>query len=863
MAKDSNYKPDEIAKLLLKISGDTDEAKAALRDLSAAQKDFTRGTEEEGKKVERSLSAQSSIWTSFTTGIQDAFDGVADVSKGLAIGLGAVSAAMQGPMLAGFGVFAKSSTDVQETLGKMNQEWETMKRFLGKEFWETAKPFAEWATSIAAGFNKLSPASKEAVMDVVKIISTLAIAATSFATVGGVISLVINSGLVPFALAAVGVYEAFKHWDSIKDIVGGVIDDVSGRIQTGIEKIQEFISEITRLGSINSSGLGGTSLGRTANKIIEELKTATKNVSENATPYVDEVKSQVGELTGRITENFNTPVESNVPTSVVAPVEKPVSSSVPAPTVIKEDTRDLRTSVEGKIVGSAVLDTLKYGAKSLNQIPNPFVGRLSDGMSKIPEFVFPHSSVVPEIGEKLLPSVVGKSAKFLGKSAYALGFGELIDMLEAGRQARAEQRILDDPKARERYLRPSDPSVFDRNYSPMSTLFDFSNKASQPGMLKGLDAFKPIEYSPASPDPTTASANFKSTFDVPKKISFMTGDMEEWQGFIKKSTEGLKSLSKLTEPIQDIYRRIKNGELKEEIFGAAKEFAVNQQEAFGEIKAGKFKGSDDDNSVKETNFRLFAGQGGFSGSSEDMNDTSYEKLVAFMKRLGGVARSSLAGGISAGLVDGIETGFDNAKSIISSIGKAIVTTITDQLAVNIVDYLARGLLAASKGSKGGGLLGLIFQGAGVVAGFGGGGGSSGGGSSGGGLRGTGGSSAPAWSTDSWFNHFGRALSFAHLGKSLWFAHNGLARDEGLLVGQTGEGVISRTGMQSLARTKLSELNSGNELGGKSSTTQYFIMANDAKSFGDLIQKNQAVVHQVVGDYVSRNGNLRRVMQENM
>jgi len=84
------------------------------------------------------------------------------------------------------------------------------------------------------------------------------------------------------------------------------------------------------------------------------------------------------------------------------------------------------------------------------------------------------------------------------------------------------------------------------------------------------------------------------------------------------------------------------------------------------------------------------------------------------------------------------------------------------------------------------------------------------------------------------------------------AHRGLAVDEIPVIAQRGEGIISRQGMEVLARLNEGQLPAGN--------VTYIINAVDAASFADLCRRNPEAIQMVVQESINRNTVLRDVIR---
>jgi len=107
--------------------------------------------------------------------------------------------------------------------------------------------------------------------------------------------------------------------------------------------------------------------------------------------------------------------------------------------------------------------------------------------------------------------------------------------------------------------------------------------------------------------------------------------------------------------------------------------------------------------------------------------------------------------------------------------------------------------------------------------------------------------------------------FRHSGGMIRKAHSGLAPDEVPVIAQSGEGILSRKGMQALGgASNLNRLNSGESVGGAGVVNHnYYIQAVDPRSFSDLVQRNPEAVEVVVSRAIGRNSSLRKNMQEGL
>ena len=102
-----------------------------------------------------------------------------------------------------------------------------------------------------------------------------------------------------------------------------------------------------------------------------------------------------------------------------------------------------------------------------------------------------------------------------------------------------------------------------------------------------------------------------------------------------------------------------------------------------------------------------------------------------------------------------------------------------------------------------------------------------------------------------------------LGRTLGIikAHEGLALmpDEVPIIAQTGEGVLSRLGMDALGgKSQLDNLNKGEAVPNNETHKHYYINAMDAQSFRDFLNNNKESLEDVLTDSFDENSALRRL-----
>lgn len=108
--------------------------------------------------------------------------------------------------------------------------------------------------------------------------------------------------------------------------------------------------------------------------------------------------------------------------------------------------------------------------------------------------------------------------------------------------------------------------------------------------------------------------------------------------------------------------------------------------------------------------------------------------------------------------------------------------------------------------------------------------------------------------------FGVGLdSIFHTGGVVRRAHSGmLARGEVPIIAQSGEGIISRRGMEAIGAQNFSKINQGQSTGG--GDTYITINAVDTQSFRDALARNGKSIISIVGDNIGNNGALRKTIR---
>lgn len=113
----------------------------------------------------------------------------------------------------------------------------------------------------------------------------------------------------------------------------------------------------------------------------------------------------------------------------------------------------------------------------------------------------------------------------------------------------------------------------------------------------------------------------------------------------------------------------------------------------------------------------------------------------------------------------------------------------------------------------------------------------------------------------------------HQGGVIQKAHNGmavglprLASDEVPIIAQSGEGVLSRRGMNAIGRNNFEQLNRGQGFSGGSKTTtiennfNIAIQAVDARSFEQLLKQHPGVIQNQITDALRQNASFRAMLQ---
>ena len=101
--------------------------------------------------------------------------------------------------------------------------------------------------------------------------------------------------------------------------------------------------------------------------------------------------------------------------------------------------------------------------------------------------------------------------------------------------------------------------------------------------------------------------------------------------------------------------------------------------------------------------------------------------------------------------------------------------------------------------------------------------------------------------------FGKLGKYLHQGGVIK-AHSGLATDEVPIIAQTGEGILSRRGMQTLGRGNFDRLNRGEGIGGEVNYNPVVIIqAWDTRD----IHRNRKMIESIIADAMERNSSVVR------
>ena len=265
------------------------DASAALGSLAKAQKNAAS----DGKTLNDALSEFSGVMNSNasrTEKLQAAYDlfGKSGDKIFEAIESGSVSIDDLGKSVGGWGDSVSNTFD--ETLDPLDQAKLVLNNLkeTGAEIIDSAGPMiievmknlASAAKALNDHWNSLSDGQKEMVLKIAMVAAAagplIAVIGNIITGVGTMMSLMsgislATAGPVILAIAAVaaiavGLYEAFKHWDDIKAFVGGVRDAVVGKFQEMGDAIK------------NST-------------IVQSAKAVWENVKTNTQQKLNEIKS--------------------------------------------------------------------------------------------------------------------------------------------------------------------------------------------------------------------------------------------------------------------------------------------------------------------------------------------------------------------------------------------------------------------------------------------------------------------------------------------------------------------------------------------------------------------------------------------
>ncbi len=208
-------------------------------------------------------------------------------------------------------------------------------------------------------------------------------------------------------------------------------------------------------------------------------------------------------------------------------------------------------------------------------------------------------------------------------------------------------------------------------------------------------------------------------------------------------------------------------------------------------------------------------QQGFSDMGDEAKDAA-KKAIEQLKITEKVVKGTvqrLAGFFSDILFDSITSGFFNAKQAAISFGRSMLRMLTDMIAKVLILKALGFFLPAGATAIAGVPLGQLF-------------------------------------------HTGGKIKY-HSG-GLIKAHEGmLARDERVIVAQTGERVLSRQQNSQYERMMGGGVSPS---GGGGQIHNYYIQATDPRSFEQLIRANPGVISGIIQEGITKNTNLRKTMQ---
>ena len=710
----SGYRAEEVAKLLLAISGDTSDMKSALKSGSDDVKKFTKDVATQNKILERSFDSINKKFGTTSKTIVDGFNQVVAGAAKASVGLGALAVVLQGPIAAGMLQAKDTHLELALVVRDLNDEWKQLYNTLFDLVWPSIKKGLEFVTDLVGAFNDLSPASKAVIGDFLQMALKVAAVGGTILGVLGVIKLLVL-GFVGVTQVIGGVIIIFK---SIAGVLTLVMNPAMFALVAAVVLFVLAWKNIPwfKEGVITLYEAIATAIGFIVTK-IKELVNALRNLRGQA-----DVMSLLRQFGGGDLR-------------------------------MEGGAGRLGSSTGGGGNGKRREGPETFGQALTDLIDNP-AATLTDMALKLNDLArgnapsqrppIQRKSMTDEQYRKELEAMYGK---ILG--------GPVGDKNAAVDKARKE--------------------FYDSKTSDFSTLL-----AGLQGSLGGTESKENVRE---------------------RKKAFVM--IKEAAASLMKALGSASNEGMFGNYIEQV----------KAMFAEINELGQVGGEFVGNVRARRQARIDDPRQVHPSK-HVRAFQRGIL-SSVGANLTDEQQAVRIGEDVGRT--------LSAGLKQGILTGFRGDQNIFVLMGKAIV----DSLVGGFADAVVGSLLGGATGADSKNLSSFFGGLGGIISGF------AGGGQTGG---------------------FTGNPNFLHGG--------GRIIGNTPIVAQEGEGVVSRFGMQALAEQNLRSLNAGS-VGGDSQSVTYVIQATDASSFVRMLQENKASIHAITGDALMRNAGLRKIMKANL
>lgn len=217
--RESSYRPDEVAKLLLKISGDTEDLKESFKDGKEVVQKFTKDIDGSNIMLIKSYGKLEQKFSSFVIGLRDGLNSILNMAAKTAVSLTALSAVVQVPVMKGFGRAQKISADVQASLRGIRREANELYDTLFQLLWPSIRTGLGYVEDLLKAFNNLSPASMKVIGNFLDMALKLGILGSAVLAVVGVLRLFVSGFSILGSLIGGGI----KIFSALASVIGTVL----------------------------------------------------------------------------------------------------------------------------------------------------------------------------------------------------------------------------------------------------------------------------------------------------------------------------------------------------------------------------------------------------------------------------------------------------------------------------------------------------------------------------------------------------------------------------------------------------------------------------------------------------------------